>query len=203
MQYQTNSVLGYNIASYISSTINIKENNIHYFKFPHIKKENSDIYFSIINLKFEVNSEMVTCQEISKKNIAKTSDRKIVNCFLTEKKLIMCFYYSKENNKHAITLLYTDFRKVIESDKFLDSNENDDVLFAKGIHFKNEIQIFFYYFSKNQNLGKIKIVEVREINSQYSLIDYMEEIIISLSGIILKSNFRYNILELNIKEIKK
>ena len=40
LQYQTNSVLGYNIASYISSTINIKENNIHYFKFPHIKKEN-------------------------------------------------------------------------------------------------------------------------------------------------------------------
>ena len=68
----------------------------------------------------------------------------------------------------------------------------DSQCFYKCIHFKKEIGIFVYYVDNEKEPAKIKIIEITENNSEYSLNNYIPDFVESLSAINSNKYFSYN-----------
>ena len=187
-KFKTNNFLGYTSETYIGSTINLTENNIHYFIFALIKHSSNGYYFSIVKFKFTIptGTNQISYTKEAYKEDYETIGRRMVSCFITEKKIIVCFYYSKTNSNYAISLLNTNLEKVKEEDFLLESTI-DSTYFYKCIHFKKEIGIFAYY-SKEES-PKIKILELKE---NYSFDNYISGFVNTLSYITPKNQYNNN-----------
>ena len=185
----TNTLIGDNTETYISSTINLTEEGIHYFFFAAIKG-NSNYLFSLNKFKFQINSgsNVVFYTKIGSIDYTTTKERRMVTCFITENRIIVCFYYSKTNSKLAIALINPDLTKLKDNEDYLES-ANDGSYFYKCIHFKNEIGIFVYFLGSGEESIKIKILE---ISNDYSLNNYIENFVDSLSAIKSSNYFSYN-----------
>ena len=192
-KFKTNDFLGYTSETYIGSTINLTENGKHYFIFALIKESSSQYYFSIVKFKFTIQSgtNQLSYTKEAYKEDYQTANRRMVSCFITEKKIIVGFYYSKTENKYAISLLDTTIQKVKEEDYLLETTTESKYLFYKCIHFKKEIGIFVYYLGTDGESPKIKILEIKE---NYSLDNYISGFVESLplSSITTKKDYNYN-----------
>ena len=125
------------------------------------------------NFKIDSGFTNISYTKIGSSNDYVTSERRIVSYFITENKIIVCFYYSKTANKYSIILLSTNLVQIKE-ENILD-NINDSKCFYKCIHFKKEIGIFVYYVGNEQESLKIKIIEIKENNSIYSINNYITD----------------------------
>ena len=192
-KYTTDTFLGYTSQTYIGTTINLTENGKHYFIFALIKESSSQYYFSIVKFKFTIQSgtNQISYTKEAYKEDYQTANRRMVSCFITEKKIIVGFYYSKTENKYAISLLNTTIQKVKEEDYLLETTTESKYLFYKCIHFKKEIGIFVYYLGTDGESPKIKILEIKE---NYSLDNYISGFVESLplSSITTKNDYNYN-----------
>ena len=189
-KFETNIFLGYESQGYIGSTINLIEDDMHYFIFALIKKCSNNFYFSIVKFNFTIqpDTNQISYTKIANKDDYQTSDRRMVSCFISENKIIICFYYSKTNSKYAISLLYTNITKVKEEDILLEITIDSKHLFHKCIHFKKEIGIFVYYLIVTQS-PKIKILELKE---NYSFENYISGFVETLSSSSITTKYEYN-----------
>ena len=155
--------INYLILSKKSSIIYFIENNIHYYIFAFLSipiGENSAQYYSLEIQKCSYNydyiNDKITLRSMDNQ-IKVTSDayKYMVSCYRSEKKNIICFYYSQDLNYTAI--LYDESLNEKNSFDF-GKPSNDTDLFFKCIHFKGEIGIF-YYFLEEEDKPFIDIVE--------------------------------------------
>ena len=182
------SLFGTSIRTYISSTINLTEEGIHYFFFCAIINS-SGYFFSLIKFKFMVESgSKISFSKESNINYETEEDKRIVSFFITEKKIIVFFYYCKQNSKYAISLLNTELKKLKEEDFYLE-NASKKALFYKCIHFKKEIGIFVYILGEDDSSVKIKIFEIMD---DYSLKDYIPELVEFLTLIDNRKDYNIN-----------
>ena len=192
-KFKTNDFLGYTSQTYIGSTIILTEEGKHYFIFALIKGGSGGYFFSIVKFKFiiQLGTNQISYTKEAFKEDYETANRRMVSCFITENKTIVCFYFSKLEYKYAISILNTSIEKVKEEDVLLESTTDSKYLFYKCIHFKKEIGIFVYYLGNDGESPKIKILELKE---NYSLDNYISGFIESLplSSISKKNDYNYN-----------
>ena len=141
------------------------------------------------NFKIDSGSSNITYSKIVSSEQYETLDKRIISCFITENNIIVCFYYSKTVSKYSIMILSTNLEVLKEEN--LDNPNNNYEYFYKCIHLKKEIGIFVYYIG-NDASPKIKIIEISESNSVYSLNDYITDFVESLPVINSKKYFSYN-----------
>ena len=188
--FQTTTFIGATTETYISSTINLTEDDIHYFFFAAIKQSSSGYLFSLNKFKFQIESgsNEISYSKVGDINYQITNNRRMVTCFISEKKIIVCFYYSKTYSKYGITLLNTNLTKVKTDDDYLESG-NDGSYFYKCIHFKKEIGIFVYFLGSSEESIMIKILEIAD---DYSLNNYIVNFVDSLSAISSNNQYSFN-----------
>ena len=112
-------------------------------------------------------------------NLVNDSDFKIhkralikkLSCFITEKKMIECFYYESNyyivsifsENLHFIENIILDDKKIDEKETFKES--------TNCIHLKKEIGIFIYYIDMNYSIFPALILQINEL--EYNGMNYI------------------------------
>ena len=200
--YSTKEMTKYNIRSKKFVLFNfIDNNNKNSYIFGFIGKSIDDDKFYYVLQKYDFfhNStidkiDYKKTEYIKIENLDNNHLKYILSCFQTEKRLIVCFYYNSSKNYTAT--LYDSNLNELNSFDFTQPSE-DQNLFFKCIHLKNEIGIFYYFLEENKK-PKIDIIEfIKDLNQ----INYERKYIFqSLTTKIdnIKDSFHYNsILKLN------
>ena len=118
----------------------------------------------------------------------KCSNKKIVSCFYTVQLKYVCFFH-KINNYLTIIVFGKNFTNRNETNNLEyevveTEDEDDEDLFFKGIHLKEEIGAFIYFLSSTTQKPTLILKEIDEDIKNYS----------SFSDIILhKGNFQSNV----------
>ena len=190
-KFKTKDFFGYTSQTYIGTIINLTEDDKHYFIFGLIKENSGFYYFSLVKFQFTIqpDNNKITYTKVAYKEDYQTLDKRMVSCFITENKTIVCFYYSKTYSKYAISLLNTNIQKVKEEDYLLEDILEESYFFYKCIHLKKEIGIFVYYLGGDEKSPKIKILEIKE---NYSFDNYISGFVEALSSITPKNLYNYN-----------
>jgi hypothetical protein len=72
-----------------------------------------------------------------------------ISCFLTVKKLVICFYLTKNNNDISFNIVKYNENLQDKKELVFPSYLNYDTTFLKCIHLKGEIGVYAYYLYKN------------------------------------------------------
>ena len=154
------------IRSKIFSLINYNENNKNSYILTFIgKNDDNNMYYIFQKYEFKLNNETNQIEYIQYNyNWNQTLDENkfkfMVTCYQTVKKIIVCFYYN--SNGYYTATLY-DLNLLEQSSFSFGMPSNDDQnLFFKCIHFKDEIGVFYYFMGDNEegnNKPTIDIVE--------------------------------------------
>ena len=124
------------------------------------KNETKNLYYVLQKYEFFYNStiddiDYKKTEYIKKENLDNKNYKYILSCFQTVNRLIICFYYNSNLN-YTATLYDSNLNEINNFDFSHPSNEQD--LFFKCIHLKQEIGIFYYFLEKKER-PKIDIVE--------------------------------------------
>ena len=110
-----------------------------------------------------------------------------ISCFLTKKKLINCFYLSSHDDEiyYSIVKYESNFQSIIIYE--FKSYRDDDYIFLKCIHLKEEVGVYAYYSYKDNSFYPSFLFKEFDSNNQ-TFIDYLPSFEIS------KNNFLKNLL---------
>ena len=173
------------IRSKIFSLINYKENNKNSYILTFIgRHDDNNLYYIFQKYEFKLNNETNQIEYIQYNyNWNQTLDENrfkfMVTCYQTVKKIIVCFYYN--SNGYYTATLY-DLNLLEQTSFSFEIPSNDQDLFFKCIHFKDEIGIFYYYLGKNKednNKPMIDIVEFikKDGEKKYSRNDLFKSLV--------------------------
>ena len=177
----------YYLFGFIGTASNVAENKIYFQK----HKFSSLTNFGLIN------------QQDATKNQKINAYGREVSCFqTTANKLIICFYltkvttysgygYYQANTKYYFNLL--KYKSDLTDDKTLtiESSINNEKLFLKCIHLKDDAGVFVSYETKTNKIYPFILFKDYDINANY-FTNYLPT---SMSKIIIeKEGFNYNVL---------
>ena len=113
------------------------------------------------------------CSKVSEKI---TAYGKMVSCFQTENKIIVCFYISSLTDKSYRIIIFNEDFEISEKDFGISVGYMEENIFFKCVHYEDEIGAFVYFDNTNA-VNAYPIVFFAEVNSP--IIEY-------------KSNYKFN-----------
>lgn len=160
-----------------------------------IEKNENNYYFNLMKLQF-TSPDITTYSPILKKIKFECYNSKIVSCFETESKNIICFFRDK-SNKYVISVFDQELNSLLNSTLLeIKYYIDGDDIFLKCVHFKNESGVFFYYETKNSPAIQFKKYNSGEMVRHFSSINEIK-IEYKSYDIEIKNN---NFLKINDKE---
>ena len=81
-----------------------------------------------------------------------TAYGKMVSCFQTENKVIVCFYITSLTDKSYKIVTFNENFETVNRDFGISVNYIEENIFFKGIHYKDEIGAFLYYNINGDNI---------------------------------------------------
>lgn len=156
------------ICSKIFSLINYNENNRNSYILTFIgKNDDNNMYYIFQKYEFKLNSDTNQIEYIQYNyNWNQTLDENkykfMVTCYQTDKKIIVCFYYS--SNGHYTATLYDLNLLEQNSFSFGMPSTTDQNLFFKCIHFKDEIGVFYYFMGEGDEDNSKPLIDVVEFS---------------------------------------
>ena len=185
--------------------LNQKDDGINYYIFASITKPINEpfgdqFYFYIKKFSFSKKKIAENGYTINSNNYIEGPKGKIISCFESNKSFILCFFQNKNYNFVAIiydqNLNQLSSEIIILSGNSIDQNEN---IFIKCIHYREEIGVFSFYQSYTTSYPTISF---KNIENQTSLIDYNNFKNIILNKVVSNPNLMYNdIIKLDDYEI--
>ena len=189
----------YGIISKEFAILKFIENNNYYYILSFSMKNNSinnDGYFNVFQkYNFIYNSNNNKIEYNISNNILKATSKKIFisSCYITNDKLIVCFYFHINNN-YTATIFDTNLKEKNTFD-FGQPSYKDDIFF-KCIHLKDEIGIF-YYFLMDGYKPIIDIVEFKKESNGNYIKDYKFKSLTTKKYNISSEMYFNSILKLN------
>ena len=167
---KTSSILNPNITSdvnaFIKSLSKLDDNYNYYIAYIHYdngyKMYLLRCYFTSTNLTYKAYHRDTG----NRKN---TTNNSITSCFETESKKIACFYQNSNNLKYQV-VTFNESAKLgsdTQGYSYFDVASEDEGKFFKAIHLKNEIGVFIFYNSINDNYPKVSLKECNHENNQF------------------------------------
>ena len=194
---KTNTFYSSIIYSGIGSILQFKTNNNseNYYIFSYIINENNTYYFELkkyIFLSLDISSVGFSMKSKIK---YESSDRKIVSCYETEHQKIVCLYQNL-NYEFKISVHSENFKLIAVSTLGIEVEGQNNTIFFKCIHLKNEVGVFIYF---NSILFDYPIMSLKEFNEETSsIITFNNLNLIELNYASLNSHFLYNdIIKIN------
>ena len=133
----------YYVDSFPNTGIFLFSNNSdHYYLFGFTIKENDVLNYSLQIHKFNTieNFNISSTIQTEKKVDYSKNKRGGINCFITEKQIIVCFY---STNKYYYIIAYNSTLEMIYKNFF--GVNSKDYFFYKCIHLKEEVGVFSFY----------------------------------------------------------
>ena len=158
----------YNIFSYISSLIEIKNNNNKQYLHTFIgqkKEDQSYNYFYLISQIYSFSKNKISLGDgytIYKKIDQRSFQHpRIVSSFLTNSNIFVLFYL--ENKKYIIETYNNNIEKINSEEIGTIEGDNVEEIFFKSINIKDNIGAFAFYL--NENYGTTPQLQIIEINN--------------------------------------
>ena len=196
-ELSSSTLVGFSINEISSNAIAYKYSDNYYLFFCFLSDDDSSgkKYFILQKIFFSQlgnNDKEVISQK-------ETGNRNMASFFITDEKLLVCFYTNNEQ-KYYISIYDETFD--LKEELEISSITNDDPnLFYKSIYLNNEIGVFVYYIDKSYT-GSKPYFQIKKFNQEsdgnITVYDYFDKSIISIE----KSFFSYEIKLNDITKIK-
>ena len=172
---------------------NFIDDNNRYCVFSFIGKKNEEYFFVLQKYEFiyDSNDNKIKNNRTSfSQALDKDYLKFITSCYMTKKKLIVCFYC---NYNYTVTI----FDKDLNEKNSFDFGQplNYDELFFQCIHLKDEIGIFYYFLDDDKPI--IDIIEFKENSDGNFISNYLFDPLTTKKDSIDNNRFHNSITKIN------
>ena len=177
-----------------------KDNNYNYYiAYIHYLEDSNQFKFYILRCYFISKDIKTTGYHFDTGSRKSTINKAIASCFETEAKKIICFYQNENNLKYQIVTLDEEFNSETQKYTTLFPASEDIDVFFKAIHLRDEIGIFIYYKSIDNEYPILSLKFCDEDNIFYNYKDFGN---ININKISFNSNAKLNdIIKINENKI--
>jgi len=149
---ETSSILGYKPFNFRGSLIKLNYNNKKHYFFYECIYQVSTYHFASVFMKIEFSiNEFNDIIVSDKKEVLKNyTAGNLQSCFMTEQKIIICFFCNIESYERYNILVFNQNMEQIYEENIEDNNINTDYYYY-CIYYQGEVGIFLYYKLFNSN----------------------------------------------------